>query len=563
MVASDRQQIQKALRSYDATYRANYFNPDLVPERRLGSSKKSGAMTNWYRKGPIGRGRKPPPKLRQDVAERISQDHLWLLQQDELARAKDNEDIEMSGMSLSGGGNAVGAEVIGGMSATIDAPGSSGFNTGFSQISTVNGAPDPWGYKSSSVGATSAPAPEYNFTASNANTAAGPSGYNFGAASVVVPTNTSTTVANNTPVSPVYNSGAVSSAASMNAPMVSINDAPQPSVHNFGPNARNFENTAPGPSGYYSGTIGSNSLSSMVVYPGYTSTPCINNTINSAASPSGHNTLSTSTPRDTINTRGDGGTSTLSDSSHPIPDYNQGSAKSLAEPVRQNYAKSFPTHAASIPPNMNLHNTIEVQPQGITHQPNLPAAAAPTPISEELLQTPSASQEPDMENLIPINKRMAARDDKDEDWQPGQKPKPKATRKTAISKAAAANPITPKTTTRKTPTPRTRKPKTAIPSVAGPIATSPTVGTPNLIKPAAVPKTRKSRAAIPKTVGPKSAALKTTAPRTATTRASAPKTAASRTATPSLKAPVTRKSSLKKSISGGIADGTWEPDEED
>ncbi|TGO50083.1 hypothetical protein BCON_0192g00100 [Botryotinia convoluta] len=588
MALSDRQEIQKALRSYDATYRANYLNPDLVPEKKLGSSKKSGAMTNWYRKGPIGRGRKPPPKPRQDVAERISQDHIWLLQQDNLALAKDNEDIEMGGMSVSGGGNVVGAGVIGGMSATIDAPGPSGFNSGFDQMSPINGAPGPWGYNSSSVGANNVPASGYNFAASTANNAAGPSGYNFGAASIVVPTNTSTTVANNTPGSPIYNSGAVSSAAPMNAPMASINSVPKPPVYNFDPNARSVANTAPGPSGYNSGTIGSNSSSSTRVPSGYTSGPGINNTINTTASPSGHSTLSAPTPRDAISTRGSGGTNTLSDSSRLISDYNQGYTKSLAEPVRHNYANSFPTHAASIPPNMNLHNTIEVQSQRITHPPNLPtaAAAASAPGSEETIQTLSTSQEPDMENLIPINKKMAARDDKDEDWQPGQKPKPKATQKTAISKAATANPITPKTTTRKTATPRTTKPKTVIPSVAGPIATSPPAATPNLIKPAAVPKTRNYRAATPKTIGPKSAAPKATAPRTATTRTSTPKTATPKTATPRtsatrasskpntpkpssststpiLKPPVTRKSSLKKSISGESADGTWESDEED
>ncbi|KAF7886115.1 hypothetical protein EAF00_010218 [Botryotinia globosa] len=583
MASLDRKEIEKALRSYDATYRANYFNPDLVPEKRLGSSKKSGAMTNWYRKGPIGRSRKPPPKPRQDVAERISQDHLWLLQQESLAKAKDNEDIDMGGMSVSVGGSLVGTEVIGRMSATIDAPGPSGFNSGFGHMSTIHGAPG-WGYNSSSVGANSAPAPRYNFTASTANDTAGPSEYNFGATSTVLPTNTSTTVVNDTSGSLIYNFGAVSSASTMKAPMASINDAPKPPVHNFGPNTMNVAKTAPGPSGYNSGTIRSNGLSSVAVPSAYTSAPGINNKINTAASSSGHNTSSTPTPRDTIGTRGIGGTNTLSDSSRPISDYDQGYNKSWTERVMYNYANSVPAHAASIPPNMNLHNTIEVQYQGITHRLDLPtaAASAPVPASEKILENPSKSQEPNMENLIPINKRMAARDDKDEDWQPGQKPKSKATRKTAISKVATAtaNPITPKTTTRKTPTPRTRKPNIAIPSVAGTIATSPTVGTPDLIKPAGVPKTRKSRAATAKTVGPKSAALKATAPRTATTRTSAPKTAtpkvsatraisksntpkpSSSTSTPSLKAPVTRKSSLKKSISGESADGTWEPDEE-
>ncbi|KAF7865530.1 uncharacterized protein EAF02_009953 [Botrytis sinoallii] len=586
MALSDRREIQKGLRSYDATYRANYLNPDLVPEKRLGSSKKSGAMTNWYRKGPIGRSRNPPPKPRQDVAERISQDHIWLLQQDSLASAKDNEDIEMSGISVSGGGNTVGAEVIDEISATMDTPGPSEFNSGFCQMSTINEIPSPLGYKSSSVGANIVPASGYNFAApaSTVNNAAGPSGYNFGTASVVVPTNTSTTVANNTPDALIYNSGAVLSAAPMDTPMASsIIDAPKHPVHNAGPNAgsnaRNFANTAPGPSGYNSEIIESNSSSIMAALSGYTSGPGINNTINTAAIPSGHNTLSTPTPRDSISTRGSGGTNTSSDSSRPIPDYNQGYTKSLAEPVIHNYAKSFPTHAASITKSIDPHNVIEVQSRPITQQSNHPTAAASAP-------APETSQDPNMENLIPINKRMAARDGKDEDWQPGQKPKPKATRKTAISKAATANPITPKTITRKTPTPRTRKPKTAIPSVAGPIATSPTVGTPNLIKPAAAPKTRKSRAAAPKTVGPKSAALKATVPRAITTRNSTPMTAAPSTATPkvpatrasskpntprpsssastpSLKVPVTRKSSLKKSVSGESADGSWEPDGED
>ncbi|TGO21480.1 hypothetical protein BPAE_0217g00120 [Botrytis paeoniae] len=593
MALSDCQEIQKALRSYDATYRANYLNPDLVPEKKLGSSKKSGAMTNWYRKGPIGRGRKPPPKPRQNVAERISQDHIWLLQQDNLAMSKDNDDTEMSGMIVSDGGNVVGAGVIGGMCATIDAPGPSGFNSGFGQMSTINGAPGPWGYNSSSVGASTVPASGYNFAASAANNAAGPSGYNLGAASIVVPTHTSTTVANNIPDSPIYNSGAIISVAPMNTPMASINDAPKPPVHDFSPNARNVANIAPGPSRYNSRTIGSNSLSSTTVPSGYTSRPDMSNTINTTASPPGHSTLSAPAPRDAISTRGSGGTNTLSNSSRPIPDYNQGYTKSSAEPVRHDYANSFPTHAASIPQSIDPHNVIEVQSRPVTHQSNFPTVAAPAlpAATEGILQTLSTSQDPNMENLIPINKKMAARDEKDEDWQPGQKAKAKATRKTAVSKAATANSTTPKITARKTATPRTRKSKTVNPIATSPIATSPTaisptVGTPNLIKPASIPKTRNSRAATPKTVGPKSDALKATAPRTADTRTATPKTATSRTATPkasatrasskpntpkpssststpSLKAPVTRKFSLKKSISGESADGAWKPDEED
>ncbi|KAF5872715.1 uncharacterized protein Bfra_006078 [Botrytis fragariae] len=604
MALSDRQELQKALRSYDATYRANYLNPDLVPEKKLGSLKKSGTMTNWYRKGPMGRGRKPPPKPRQDVAE-ISQDHIWLLQQDNLAMAKDNEDTEMGGMSVGGGGNVVGAEVIGGMNATIDAPGPSDFDYEFAQISTTQGAPGPWGYESSSFGAHNAPTSGYNYHVSTSSNGVGPSGYNSGATSRVVPANTSTTVANNTPDSSIYNSGTVLSAAPISTPMASSKSEPNPPVYNFGSSARSIVNTAPGPSEYNSGTTGSNSSSSTVVPSGHTSGPGINNTTNTTASPSGHSTLSVPTPRDVISTSRSDGTNTLSDSSRPIPDYNQGYTKSLGEPVRDNYANFFPTHATSITPSINPHNTIEVQSREVSHQPNLPTAAASAPApapalalalaSEEILQTLSTSQEPEMENLLPINKRMAARDEKDEDWQPGQKPKPKTTRKTAVSKASTANPATPKTTARKTATPRTRKPKTVVPSVAGPTATSlkavsPTVGTPNLIKPTIVVRTRNSRAATPKTVGPKSTALKATAPRTAprtaNTRTSTPKTAASRTATtktsttrasskpntpkpssststPSLKAPVTRKSSLKKSISGESADGTWEPDEED
>ncbi|KAF7947939.1 hypothetical protein EAE96_009009 [Botrytis aclada] len=593
MAISDRQEIQKGLRSYDATYRANYFNPDFVSEKKPCSSKKPGVMTNWYRKGPAGRGRIPPPKPRQDVAERISEDHIWLLQQDSLAQAEGSDDTEMGGVivSVSGGDNVAGVGATGEMNATIDAPGPSGFNSGFGQMSTINGASDPWGYKSSSVGANNTPASGYNSAAGPANNAAGPSGYNFGGASIVVPSNTSTTVANTAPVSPIYNSGAVSSATPMNAAMASINGAPKPPVHNFGPNARSVANTAPGPSGYNPGTIGSNSSSSMAVSSGYTSGPGINNIMNAAASPLVHRTLSTPIPKTTIGTGGNGGTSTLSDSSRPFPDYNHGYAKSLVEPVRHNCVDSFPAHVAptgsytaSVPPNINPHNTIKVESRNIYQHPNLPTAPAPAPTfasvttSKEVLQTPSTSQELGMDNLIPINKKMAARDEKDEDWQPDQKPKPKATRKTAISKATTANPTTAKVTARKTATPRARKPKTVVPSVAGPIATSPTTATPNLMQPAAIPKTRKSRA---KAVGPKSAVPKTTAPRTATTRASTPKTAASKasatrarsksntpkpslsTSTPILKPPVTRKSSLKKSTSGDSVDGTWEPDEED
>ncbi|TGO83931.1 hypothetical protein BPOR_0572g00010 [Botrytis porri] len=602
MAVSDRQQIEKGLRSYDATYRANYLNPDLVPEKKLGSSKKSGAMTNWYRKGPIGSGRKPPPKPRQDVAESISQDHIWLLQQDNIARAKDNEDIEMSGMSVSGGGSIVGVEAIGGMNATINAPDPSELNSGFDQMSTTQGAPGPWGYKSSSVGAYNAPTAEYNYHASTASNGAGPSGYNSGATSRIVPVNTSTnipvntstTIANNTPDSLMYNSGIVSSTAPISTPMASINSTPNPPVYNFGSGAKNVANTASGPSGCNSGIIGSNIPSSTKVPSGYTSGPSINTTINTSAIPSGQKTLSAPTPSDTISTRGIAGTTTLRDSSHPIPDYNQGYAKSLVEPVRHNYANSYPTHATSNPPNINPRNTIEVQYQGITHQPNLSTAAASVSAfapalasaSEEILQTPSTSQEPDMESLLAINKRMAARDEKDEDWQPSQKPKPKATRRTAISKAATANPTTPKVTVRKTATPRTRKPKGVDANVANPMAITstainPTVETPNLIKPATVVKTRNSRAVTPRTVGPRSAAIKATGPRTATTRNSTPKTANTRsatpransksnapkpsesTSTPSLKPPVTRKSSLKKSISRDSADGTWEPEDED
>ncbi|TEY42771.1 hypothetical protein BOTCAL_0381g00030 [Botryotinia calthae] len=597
MALLDSEEIKKGLRSYDATYRANYFNPDFAPEKRLGSSKKPGAMTNWYRKGPVGRGRKPPPKARQDVAERISQDHIWLLLEDNLASAKDKEDTEMSGMNtsgmnMSGEGNIFGVGAIG-MNDTIDVSGPSGFNSGLGQINTMNNAPNPSGYKSSFVGANTA------------NNSVGPSGYNSGAASRVMPANTSITATNNTLDSPTYNPGTVSSVASINAPMNSIISAPGPPVHNSCPIAKNITNTAPGPSGYNSGTIRANSLSSTAVPSGYVSGPGRNDSMNTAASSSRHNTLSTPTPRETISTRGSGGTNAMSESSQSFAVYNQGYTKSSAEPIRHNYVNSLQTHAASIPPNINPHTISEVQSRETTHQPNFSTIAVVIPVlapaSEEILQTTSTTQNLGMENLVSVNKKMDARDEKDEDWQPSQKLKPKSTRKTTVFKAATDNPTPPKTTNRKIATPRTRKQKAINPSVASskvtsPVAIGPIAAAPNPFKPAAVPKTSNPRAATPKTVGPKSAVSKattpmiatprTTAPRTITTRANTPQTSniktatprtsatraktsksntpkpSSSTSTPILKPPVTRNSSLKKSISEESADGTWKPDED-
>ncbi|ATZ56004.1 hypothetical protein BCIN_12g05440 [Botrytis cinerea B05.10] len=622
MALLDREEIKKGLRNYDASYRANYFNPDFAPEKRLGSSKKPGAMTNWYRKGPVGRGRNPPPKPRQDAAERMSQDHIWLLQEDNLASAKDKEDTEMSGMNMSGKGNVVSVGAIG-MNATIDVSGPSGFNSSFSQtntltgtsgpsgfnsglgqINTMNNTPGPSGYKSSFVGANTA------------NNSAGPSGYNSGAASRVIPANTSVTATNNTLGSSTYNPRTFSSAASINVPMASIISAPGPPAHNSGSIAKNIANATPGSSGDNSETIRANSLSSTAVPSGYTSRPDGNNSMNAAANPSRHNTLSTPTPRETVSTRGIDGTNAMSESSNSFPGYNQGYTKSSAEPVRHNYVKSFPTHDASIPPNINPHTISEVQSREITHEPNISTIAvvtpvhvpapAPAPTSGEIFQTTSTTQNLGMENLVPVNKKMAARDEKDKDWQPGQKPKTKATRKTTVPEAATDNPTPSKTINREIATPRTRKPKTINPIVASSIVTShtaisPTVATPNLIKSAAVPKTRNSRAATPKTAGPKSAVSKattpmittpmtatprTTTPRTITTRANTPKTSTTKsatpktsatrakasksstpksssfTSTPTLKPPITRNSSLKKSISEESADGTWEPDED-
>lgn len=596
MALLDREEIKKGLRSYDASYRANYFNPDFAPEKRVGSSKKPGVMTNWYRKGPVGRGRNPPPKPRQDAAERMSQDHIWLLQEDNLASAKDKEDTEMGGMNMSGKGNIVGVGAIG-MNAAIDVSGPSGFNSGLGQINTMSNAPGPSGCKSKFVGANTA------------NNSAGPSGYNSGATSRAIAANTSITATNNTLGSSTYNPGTFSRAASINVPMASTISAPGPPAHNSGPIAKNITNATPGPSGNNFGTVRANSLGSTVVPSEHTSGPDGNNSMNTAANPSRHNTLSTPTPRETVSTRGSDGTNAVSESSKSFPDYNQGYTKSSAEPVRHNYVNSFPTHAASIPPNINPHTISDVQSREITQQPNISTIAvvipvpvpAPASASGEILQTTSTTQNIGMENLVPVNKKMSARDEKDEDWQPGQKPKTKATRKTTVSEAVADNPTPPKTINRKIATPRTRKPKTINPSVASsivtsPTAMSPTVAAPTLIKPAAVPKTRNSRAATPKTAGAKSAVSKattpiiatprTTAPMTITTRANTPKTSTTKTATPKtsttrakasksntpkpssftstpiLKPPVTRNSSLKKSISEESADGTWEPDED-
>ncbi|EDN99249.1 predicted protein [Sclerotinia sclerotiorum 1980 UF-70] len=95
----DLQKVRKALRDYDMTYRANYLNPAFRPEATSGPPPKSGVMTNWYRKGPVGRGPKPPPKLRQDVADIIAEDYKSLLR--EVTPAKNNWEVEMSRVNTS------------------------------------------------------------------------------------------------------------------------------------------------------------------------------------------------------------------------------------------------------------------------------------------------------------------------------------------------------------------------------------------------------------------------------------------------------------------------------
>ncbi|RAL61063.1 hypothetical protein DID88_010404 [Monilinia fructigena] len=74
--------VGAALKDYDDTYRANSLNSDFSPEPKAVPAAVPGAMTNWYRKGPVGRGPRPPPKVTKDVADRLAQDYAWLLADD-------------------------------------------------------------------------------------------------------------------------------------------------------------------------------------------------------------------------------------------------------------------------------------------------------------------------------------------------------------------------------------------------------------------------------------------------------------------------------------------------
>ncbi|KAJ8060261.1 hypothetical protein OCU04_010602 [Sclerotinia nivalis] len=154
----DRQQVRKALRDYDMTYRANYLNSAFRPEAKSVPPPTPGAMTNWYRKGPVGRGPKPPPKVRRDVADRIAEDYKWLLQ--EVTPAKRNGDVGMSGVSKSDGLRTDGMEDTLVRRIANDAPGSSEYITGagLGVVSTntpntaESDAPGPFGYNFGAAG---------------------------------------------------------------------------------------------------------------------------------------------------------------------------------------------------------------------------------------------------------------------------------------------------------------------------------------------------------------------------------------------------------------------------
>ncbi|KAA8571204.1 hypothetical protein EYC84_000540 [Monilinia fructicola] len=80
--------VGAALQNYDDTYRANSLNSDFNPEPKAVRAPIPGAMTNWYRKGPVGRGSRPPPKVTKDIADRLAQDYAWLLADDPPATSK-------------------------------------------------------------------------------------------------------------------------------------------------------------------------------------------------------------------------------------------------------------------------------------------------------------------------------------------------------------------------------------------------------------------------------------------------------------------------------------------
>ncbi|KAF7869919.1 hypothetical protein EAF04_004703 [Stromatinia cepivora] len=170
----DRQEVRKALRDYDMTYRASYLNPAFQPETKPVPPRTAGSMTNWYRKGPVGRGPKPPPKVRQDVADKIAENYRWLLQED--TPAKGNGDVEMGGVSTSGGLDTDGMEDTVVRRAANDAPGPIGYKTG----ACLGVVPT----NTSNTTGSNAPGPfVYNFGAGGRSgmiSTAGPSEYNFG-----------------------------------------------------------------------------------------------------------------------------------------------------------------------------------------------------------------------------------------------------------------------------------------------------------------------------------------------------------------------------------------------
>ncbi|CAD6446308.1 3ac078d0-4bff-499e-9289-88e294f5cf97 [Sclerotinia trifoliorum] len=151
----DHQEVRKALRDYDMAYHTNYLNSAFQPEATSDPPPKPSAMTNWYRKGPIGCGPKPPPKVRQDAADRIAEDYRLFLQ--EVTPAKNNWEVEMSGANTSNELGTDDTEDTLVRRTANDAPGSSECITG------------------AGIGVVSTNAPD----AAGSNTP-GPLGYNFG-----------------------------------------------------------------------------------------------------------------------------------------------------------------------------------------------------------------------------------------------------------------------------------------------------------------------------------------------------------------------------------------------
>ncbi|QSZ34408.1 hypothetical protein DSL72_006000 [Monilinia vaccinii-corymbosi] len=92
--------VGAALKNYDDTYRANCLSSDFKPEPTASPPPIPGAMTNWYRKGPIGRG--PRARVTQDVTDRLAEDYAWLLTNNPPTPSTKG-DVAMSGASAAGG----------------------------------------------------------------------------------------------------------------------------------------------------------------------------------------------------------------------------------------------------------------------------------------------------------------------------------------------------------------------------------------------------------------------------------------------------------------------------